>query len=1254
MKKNFKTLLCAAAILGSMSAGIVFADDLSIFEGQTVTNDTSSSYENVNNQGTLVNSAGLSISGSLNNASTVNNTSSITASAIMNATTINNDGTISITGTSFTNTGSILSSDSENLSGELTINGGANSGKISQKTFTNSGSFTNGGTIKADDFNNTGTIENWKDIVTSTITNDGTFNHNSGSLIANIIKNNNTFTNNSTVGASDSRAEITNNGTFTNNGTIYGSEITNNHGKDFTNNNEVNANKISNDGTYTNAKNTTASEIKNTGTISNSGTINASTSITNDGTINNGGTIKSALLTNNKDIHNDSTIEIDSLNNSTTASVIDGAGNLKIANGGANNGSITQTEITINTNANGSTFTNDGTITAGTLNNNSKMSGAGTIVANGGTNNGEISQKDVTLNGSYTNNGTIDSSGTFTNTANIGGSGNLFVKNGANTGNIVQKNFTAKEDGSFTNEAQITTAGTFTNSGSLTNNSDIITNNFIGNANSNLIGNGNLTINNNGTNARNIIQATITNKKSFKNTGSVTADTINNVAAANFTNEGTLTVGNLNNKGTLLNKGDFIASNNEITNDGNFINSGANASINTGTKIINNKVFGADNGAHITVDSITNNDTIQITNGSRIDINNQGADLGGKINVIKGENNLNITGSNNNIAGTLNIGNGQDNTVLELGNGNILSDATININQAGKLSVNNANSTVEINQGDTINGELSLVDGNINLDNYNFNSTVIHDGVSTDIKGPRYTQYGGTLSLANNSTLGVADLAYIQGGDINIDSTSKFVALSEAHDGIHHLDNLNTSGLFSAMNSDLADYNIDNINIGANTIGSTGNQADFTIDIYGRCNDPDKHGTDKFIGQNITGNGILNISDWKLAGDIFGYEAPLDRVLYLDDIFKFDNISDTVKLTATKKEVFTPIGWYQLNSRNGLAGSYTLNLTRLNPQVFRGQVATVAQWQNQLAIDDMLFNHSMVLPSFKDEDGGVAYSGVMVNRYAATNPVFAPYQYSRKDGGLWYKMYGTFEHLQMNNGLSRVGNNAYGALIGADFGLKELRNGWKFMPTAYIGYNGAHQYFAGMGNYQNGGQAGFLGTWYKDNFIIGGLVYGGVYENSMDIASHVDNTFNYFAGAATKMAYNWRFHRDWVLQPNLMAAYNFFGQQNWHTNYGQMGMMAGMLNGVNIAPGLNLIWEKETFSIYGTLQYMYNVNGAVGGQAGHVGLPQLEMQRGYIQYGLGFNKRFSDRFSGYLQAVLRNVGRTGVGFQMGFNILLGK
>lgn len=103
-----------------------------------------------------------------------------------------------------------------------------------------------------------------------------------------------------------------------------------------------------------------------------------------------------------------------------------------------------------------------------------------------------------------------------------------------------------------------------------------------------------------------------------------------------------------------------------------------------------------------------------------------------------------------------------------------------------------------------------------------------------------------------------------------------------------------------------------------------------------------------------------------------------------------------------------------------------------------------------------------------------------------------------------------------------------------------------------------------------------------------------------------------------------------------------------------MGMMSGMLHGINIAPGVNLIWEKETFSIYCTLQYMYNVNQSLGGHAGNVDLPNVHMDRGYIQYGLGFNKKFDDRFSGFLQAVIRNVGRTGIGLQAGFQWRLGK
>ena len=172
--------------------------------------------------------------------------------------------------------------------------------------------------------------------------------------------------------------------------------------------------------------------------------------------------------------------------------------------------------------------------------------------------------------------------------------------------------------------------------------------------------------------------------------------------------------------------------------------------------------------------------------------------------------------------------------------------------------------------------------------------------------------------------------------------------------------------------------------------------------------------------------------------------------------------------------------------------------------------------------------------------------------------------------------------------------------------------------------------------------------------MIGTLAYGGIYGNEMNTPRGHEDAFNYFVGSSVKAAYNWRFAKDWSLQPNLLVAYNFFGQQNWHSDFGQMGMMSGMLNGVNVAPGLNLIWEKETFSIYATLQYMYNINQSSGGRAGHVDLPNVHMDRGYIQYGIGANKKFSDKFSGFLQCVIRNVGRTGIGLQGGFQWQLGK
>lgn len=1202
----------------------------------TITNETGKEF--INNSGNEITADSFTNQGSVTNNGTINagslnNSSSITGNT--GSLTISNGGTnsgtisqniVSVTGGTLNNENSITANEFNNSatisgSGSLTATTGNNSGNITQDNVTIKGDYTNTGTITSNDnFTNSGNISggggklivnngsNSGSISQDTLETSGTF-ENTGSIIANIT-NGGTFTNNGTIGTNQNKAEITNNGTFTNNNSVIASAITNNADKTFTNAGNVVTDTITNNGTFDGKGSITIGGGENTGTITqNNITINGNFANNGDMTANN------------------------SFSNSAD---ITGGGNLNINNGN-NTGNITQGEITVD----GKLTNTGGSISAGSIANN------GTISLENGSSL-EITGSDGTLGGIIdaigTGNNLAAGNNNVTGTINIGNSStasDLTLESGNVVAdavvNITQNGEFKLEGGETTLNSNDTWAGKVSlNGGNLTTN---VTQNGILDADTGelTVGSGSLTIGQGSSIAGDvtteIADGTTLN---INNGGEVTLNSGDNWNGTVSLNGGKLDVSGLTANGTLHgNSGDLIAGT-------------GNLNIGTGSYIENEVAIQTSGNINITGEGI-----VGIDDNDTLDSNS----------IISLKDN-----------GTLNYGNTKDPSFkieAESGNLNLLENSNMTIDGSSSIAdavaldiqknatLTLASAEINLDKADKWNGIIDNQGGTINTDNVTQSSstaaliqsdgTTNIDNTSNITLGEKSEISGGDINITNNSVLNTVN-AHITGGNMTIDENSAFVVKN----GTFELDKIIASGdgamqnaLIHTMNGERNMSSIGELNIA--------NQANFNIDIHARSNQITSN--DQFMVGSMTGDGVARIDQWSLNGDIFGWDAPIDRNIVLDHIF-VDKDGNPLEgnIEITRDATLTPIGWYQLNQHGSGAGAlYSLDMIKFNPHVFRGQVTTIAQWQNQLAIDDMLFTHSMVLPSFKDEDGGVASSGLMANRYAATNPLFAPYQYSRKDGGLWYKMYGNFENLNMNlSGLGRVGNNSYGALIGADFGLKELKNGWKFMPTAYIGYNGAHQTYPGVGAYQNGGQAGFLGTWYKNNWIIGGLVYGGIYDNVMNVGGHADNTFNYFAGAATKFAYNWRFHRDWVLQPNFMAAYNFFGQQNWHSDYGQMGMMAGMLNGVNVAPGINLIWEKETFSIYGTLQYMYNVNGAVGGQAGNVGLPQLEMERGYIQYGIGFTKKFTDRFSGYLQAVLRNAGRTGCGFQMGFNFLLGK
>ena len=57
--------------------------------------------------------------------------------------------------------------------------------------------------------------------------------------------------------------------------------------------------------------------------------------------------------------------------------------------------------------------------------------------------------------------------------------------------------------------------------------------------------------------------------------------------------------------------------------------------------------------------------------------------------------------------------------------------------------------------------------------------------------------------------------------------------------------------------------------------------------------------------------------------------------------------------------------------------------------------------------------------------------------------------------------------------------------------------------------------------------------------------------------------------------------------------------------------------------------------------------------ANDVILPQLS-ERAYVQYGVGVQKTWADRFTGFLQSMVRNGGRNGIILSAGLRWTLGK
>ena len=410
---------------------------------------------------------------------------------------------------------------------------------------------------------------------------------------------------------------------------------------------------------------------------------------------------------------------------------------------------------------------------------------------------------------------------------------------------------------------------------------------------------------------------------------------------------------------------------------------------------------------------------------------------------------------------------------------------------------------------------------------------------------------------------------------------------------------------------------------------------------------------------DVSGN--INVQGLNLLNDA---TKDTTNILFADE-----SIAGSVAYTGASPIAYSPIYKYDVSyglndEGQGLftfirgAGSSSGSYEAFNPAVVAPSVATQAgAYTTQLQTFNYAFQHA---DTFMNIPYMERISLINQGRYALSPTgdatdigTFSPLLTKDSSAGFWVKPYASFENIPLKNG-PKVSNINYGTLVGYDTPITSIANGWERVLTGYIGYNGASQRYTGVDTYQNGGLLGGTITLYKGNFFNATTLSVGA---SVGDSSNMYGSEDYamlLAGIGNKTGYNFEFFDGrMILQPSFLISYTFVNTFDY-TNSAGLRIESDPLNAIQLAPGIKLIGNtKNGWQPYIGVSMVWNLLQDSRVTANSVRLPEMSIKP-YVQYGVGLQKRFTDRFMAYGQAMIHNGGRNGVSLSVGLRWKVGK
>lgn len=609
-----------------------------------------------------------------------------------------------------------------------------------------------------------------------------------------------------------------------------------------------------------------------------------------------------------------------------------------------------------------------------------------------------------------------------------------------------------------------------------------------------------------------------------------------------------------------------------------------------------------------------------IADGSNVTLNVDKADIAagtfsgnGTLNK-EGSKDVAISGDNSGLTGDVNINAGSITFNSDTDDDKYFSGLT-NIGENGSLIVN-ANKDTDITN---FQGNGTLQKGGT--------KTLIIMGDNSNFTG-NLDVTGGTLSMATGSKLGsMASGTFADGTTFNLQNTS----VVKQADGTYTT-NPNPPSI--------EDLYFATLNLKGNT------KLNIDVDLKNTQADKIGAGTVTGGGHFVLGKDSLNVVSDSLLKNTsvqIAYGALAD--------------GDNIILSDAAKTVMGPIQKYDVTYGGGnlgfsRQGGSTPNINQVNPAVMASSVAT--------QLGGYLTQLQTMQDSFFHMDRYTKYPHMMrltaenINRNALVeHPIYQTSPVPEVSQAMWVKPYTSFEKVNLKGGIG-VSNETYGMLYGGDSNLVDLRHGYKGVMSAFIGYNGAHMSYNGVSMNQQGGTLGVTGTLYKGNFFTGLTLSSGASAGEAYTQYGRDNFAMLTAGVASKTGYNWELNNGKVIvQPTLFLGYSFVNTFDY-TNAAGVRMDSDPLNVITINPSVKVIGNtKSGWQPYAAVDMVWSIMDNTKVMANDVRLPQLSVKP-YVQYGVGIQKTWADRFTGFFQTMIRNGGRNGIVLTAGFRWALGK